>query len=260
MGITFTNGFTITAPTPAAPAPSYSLLVELDASDNASYSGTGTTWYDLQGSNNGTLAAGSGTLTYSTTNGGYFDLSGGTGTKITLSNSSNLQLSTSTTKAYSIWFKADTVGFMSFSKTLLCKLQGLGGSSVTDGFWMGINSSNQLTARVASDNGATSKYISGIGATISTGTWYMATLINQVSTTSDTFKLFINTTEVGSTAGGGSSLSSDTRDLIIGNYDSGVQNAQAFDGKISEFYVHSGTFGSTEVTTLFNNTKTRFGY
>ena len=239
---------------------SYTLLADLDASDNSSYGGSGTTWYDLAGSNDGTLAAGSGTLTYSTTSGGYFDLSGGSGTKITLANSSDLQLSTSTTKAYSIWFNADAVGFVSFSRILLCKLQGLGGSATTDGFLMGINASNQLIARVTSDNGATTKYISGIGATINTGTWYMATLINQVSTTSDTFKLFINTTEVGSTAGGGSSLSSDNRDLIIGNYDSGVQSAMPFDGKIGEFYVHSGTFGSTEVTTLFNNTKTRFGY
>ena len=239
---------------------SYTLLADLDASDVSSYGGSGTTWTDLAGSNNGSLQQGTGTLTYTATAGGAFDFSGGSNTRINLGNTSDLQLSTTTSKAFSVWFKADAVGFISFSKTILSKVQGLGGSATTDGFWMGISSSNQLVARVASDNGATQKALSGIGATISTGTWYMATLIVKVSPDADTFKLFINSTQVGSTNGGGTSLSSDTQDFLLGNYGTGVQNAQAFDGMIGEFYVHSGAFGATEVTTLFDNTKTRFGY
>jgi hypothetical protein len=237
------------------------LLANLDASNSSSYGGSGSVWYDLTSNNNdGTLTAGSGSISYGTTDGGEFDLNGGSGTLIRFSNNSDLQLSTSTTKTYSVWFKADAVGFMSFSRTIMCKMQGLGGSSTSDGFIMQINSSNQLIARVTSDNGSTNKYISGIGATISTGTWYMGTLVVKVSSNSDTFKLYINTTEVGSTNGGGSSLSSDNRDLLLGNYDSGIQNAMAFDGKIGDFYVYEGDFTSTDVTTLFNNTKTRFGY
>ena len=245
----------------ASVPPGPTLLADLDAGDVLSYPGTGTTWTDLtSNSNDGTLVAGSGSITYTTLAGGEFDLDGGTGTLINFPNNSDLQLSTSTTKAYSVWFNADAVGFLSFSSTLLCKLQGLGGSSTTDGFLMQINSSNQLTARVVSDNGATSRSIAGIGATISTGTWYMGTLIVKVSPDADTFKLFINTTEVGSTKGGGTSLSSDNRDLLIGNYDSGVQNSRSFDGKIAEFYVNEGDFGAADVATLFDNTKTRFGY
>ena len=260
MGITFTNGFTISSPTPAAPASPYDLLVKLDSSDAGSYPGTGTTWYDLQGSNNGTLNSGSGEINYAGEYEGVFDLSGGTGTKITIANGPDVQLSASTTKAYSIWFKADAVGFMSFSRTLMCKLRGLGGSSTTDGFWMGINNSNQLVAKVASDNGTRTSYISGIGATISTNTWYMGTLLVKVSSDSDTFKLFINDIEVGTTNGGGSFLSSDSNNLLLGNYDTGVQGAQPFDGMLGEFYVHSGTFGIDEITSLFNDTKARFGY
>jgi len=51
-----------------------------------------------------------------------------------------------------------------------------------------------------------------------------------------------------------------TEDLYLGNYHAGVQNARTFDGKIAEFYVHEGDFGAANVTTLFNSTKTRFGY
>ena len=234
------------------------LLADLDASNSSSYPGTGTDWFDLTSNNNdGTLNAGSGTLTYGTTNGGEFDLSGGLNTRIQFADNSDISLSTSTTKTYSIWFKADAVGFSSFSRVLMSKQSG---NPWGDGFWVGISSTNQLGARVTSDNGATTKYISGIGATISIGTWYMATLSVKVSSDSNTFKLYINTTEVGSTNGGGSSVN-DTNDLYLGNFQTGLQGSnQSFDGKIGEFYVYEGDFTSSDVTTLFNNTKTRFGY
>ena len=237
------------------------LLADLNASDPSSYSGVGSTWYDLTSNNNdGTLSAGSGTLTFGTAFGGEFDLNGGNGTRISFVNNSDTQLSTTTTKAYSVWFKADAVGFSSFSRIVMCKLQGLGGSATSDGFLVGINSSNQLIAKVASNNGSVSRSIAGIGATVSTGTWYMATLVVKVSPDPDTFKLYLNTTEVGSTNGGGSSLSSDNRSLLVGNYDSGVQNAQAFDGMIGNVYIYEGDFTSSEVQMLFDLTKTRFGY
>ena len=234
---------------------SFTLLAKLDASDTDSYGGSGTTWTDLIGSNDGDLQAGSGTLTYSNSNPDYFDLSGGTNTRIVISNSSDINLSTSTSKAYSAWIKADAVGFISFSTTIFSKQSG---NPASDGFRVGISSTNQLGARITSDNGATTKYISGIGATISTGTWYLVTLIAQVSSAADTFKLFINSTEVGSTSGGGSSIN-DTNDLYIGNYHSGLQNQTSFNGQISQFYVHSG-FTASDVTTLFDNTKSDYGY
>lgn len=236
-------------------------LASLDASDPLSYSGTGSIWYDLTSNNNdGTISAGSGTLTYGTSSGGEFDLSGGSGTRISFVSNSDTQLSTANTKAYSIWFKADAVGFVNFSRTLMCKLKGLGGSTTTDGFWMAINSSNQLIAKVVSENGVTTKNISGIGAVVNVGTWYMATLVVKISPDPDTFKLYLNTTEVGSTNGGGTSLTSDTNSLLLGNYDSGVQNAQAFDGMIGNFYIREGDFNAAEVQSLFDSTKTRYGY
>ena len=86
----------------------------------------------------------------------------------------------------------------------------------------------------------------------------MATLSVKVSSDSNTFKLYINATEVGSTNGGGTSVN-DTNDLYLGNYHSGLQNAQPFEGMIGEFYVYEGDFTVSDVTTLFDNTKTRFG-
>lgn len=250
------NQFKVMQSASPTPTPSYTLLSKLDAANSSSYGGSGTTWSDLVGSNDATLEAGSGSLTYNTTNNGLFDLNGGTGTRISISDANDISLSTTTTKAYSIWLNADAVGFMSFSRTILSKQTG---NPAGDGFWIGINSNNQLVGRITSDSGSTTKTISGTGATISTGTWYLITLIAKVSSSSDTFKLFINSTQVGSTSGGGSNIS-DEQDLYLGNYHSGLQGAMGFDGKIAQLYVHSGDFTSTEVSSLFDNTKSNFGY
>jgi len=237
------------------------LLAALNASSLASYPGTGNSWFDTTAyANDGMLEDGSGAITFSTTVGGEFDLNGGSGTRISFADNSDTQLSTTTTKAYSVWFKADAVGFINFSKTLMCKQIGLGGSTTSDGFFVGINSSNQLIARVTSDNSAINRNIAGIGATVSIGTWYMATLVVKVSSDPDTFKLYLNTTEVGSTNGGGSFTPGDNRNLLLGNYDSGIQNAQGFDGMIGDFYINEGDFTSADVQSLFDNTKVRFGY
>ena len=234
---------------------SFTLLAKLDASDTSSYAST--TWSDLVGSNDATVVPGSGQISYDTNASiKAFELDGSSGQRLEISDSDDISLSTSTTKAYSLWFNTDAVGFVSFSRTLMAKQSG---NPVGDGFWMGINSSNQLVARVTSDGGSTNKTISGIGATISTGTWYMATMIAKVSSTSNTFKLFINSTEVGSTSGGGSAIT-DSNDLYLGGIQTSMQNVQQYDGKISNFYVHSGDFGSSDVTTLFDNTKTYYGY
>jgi len=234
---------------------SFTLLAKLDASVTSSYAST--TWSDLVGSNDATVVPGSGQISYDTNASiKAFELDGSSGQRLEISDSDDISLSTSTTKAYSLWFNTDAVGFMSFSRTLMAKQSG---NPVGDGFWMGINSSNQLVARVTSDGGSTNKTISGIGATISTGTWYMATMIAKVSSTSNTFKLFINSTEVGSTSGGGSAIT-DSNDLYLGGIQTSMQNVQQYDGKISNFYVHSGDFGSSDVTTLFDNTKTYYGY
>ena len=234
---------------------SFTLLAKLDASVTSSYAST--TWSDLVGSNDATVVPGSGQISYDTNASiKAFELDGSSGQRLEISDSDDISLSTSTTKAYSLWFNTDAVGFMSFSRTLMAKQSG---NPVGDGFWMGINSSNQLVARVTSDGGSTNKTISGTGATISTGTWYMATMIAKVSSTSNTFKLFINSTEVGSTSGGGSAIT-DSNDLYLGGIQTSMQNVQQYDGKISSFYVHSGDFGSSDVTTLFDNTKTYYGY
>ena len=82
------------------PVPTADLKLYLNASDTNSYSGTGSTWYDLTANNN------DGTISGATWNsGGYFDFDGS-------NDSVNLgtDLSFTINCSISLWVQADTLG------------------------------------------------------------------------------------------------------------------------------------------------------
>jgi len=89
------------------------LVLCLDAASKRSYSGSGTTWIDTVGGNNGTLTNGP---TFSSANGGgiVFD---GTDDNMSLNNMSDYQLLTSDYISIDIWFKSDS--FAGFSRKYL---------------------------------------------------------------------------------------------------------------------------------------------
>jgi hypothetical protein len=60
------------------PIVSTNLQLYLDAADTASYSGSGTTWYDLSGNGNNVAMQNSGDISYTNSGGGYFS-TGATG-------------------------------------------------------------------------------------------------------------------------------------------------------------------------------------
>ena len=83
------------------------LVLCLDAANARSYPGTGTTWSDLKGSNNGTLTNG---LTFSSDNGGslVFD---GTDEYVDCGNGSDLNFDSGQSFSLSIWYRCtDTTG------------------------------------------------------------------------------------------------------------------------------------------------------
>ncbi len=82
------------------------LVLCLDAASKRSYPGTGTTWTDLKGSNNGTLTNGTG---FSNDNGGslIFD---GANDYIALGNASNFISSSQNTATVCAWVKPNSTG------------------------------------------------------------------------------------------------------------------------------------------------------
>jgi hypothetical protein len=73
-GITIGGGISIGA----TPVTLYGLQLYLDADNTASYSGSGTTWYDLSANGNDVVMQNSGDISYTSSGGGYFS-TGSTG-------------------------------------------------------------------------------------------------------------------------------------------------------------------------------------
>lgn len=230
-----------------------SLLAELDASNLGSYPAEGSLWLDLIGSNNGYLQVGSGSISYSTVNGGEFLLSGGNGTVIRFSNTEDLSLGTSGYKTYVLWFKSSNTLFGSFKSTIMNKMSS---ANNKNGFYIGWNSGNRIAINT------TGTYLQKEYLTANSfnkGQWYMLTFVCKISSDLNSTKFYINgSLEVQGEHG--TDTINDTEELLLGNYGAGVGNATALIGGISELAVYEGELDSSSVSTIFDNTKSRFGY
>jgi len=225
-----------------------SLFIHLDASNPSSYSGTGSTWVDISG--NGIDANISG-ATFSATDGGLFDFDGSTST-ISLGNNSNLSLSTSAQRTIQVWVKFDTLPALNTNMPVFGKLSsGFG----FDGYWSGLYSNSGLLRSVT--NGTSVQRVLDSTSSISTNTWYFYTFISQISSTSNTTKVYINTTEY-ITGAHGSDSYNETNPLYLGYIGAGVGSTY-LDGKIGACYFYTKGLSLTEITDNFNATKTRFG-
>jgi hypothetical protein len=201
------------------------LILNLDASNVLSYSGTGTTWTDLSGNgNNGTLLNGT---AYSSENGGTLVLDGINDYAV-INNGTGLNLGNEYT--FSIWVK-----FNNFGAVLV-------GADMWDYYYlMYVHNSNNI---YTSGSGG-SALLSGVN--ITTNQWVCLTIVR--SATSNT--LYKNGVYI---ASGNPSNSGIVK--AIGAYASGSFN---LNGKISSVNAYNRSLSSTEVTQNFNATKTRFG-
>ncbi len=220
------------------------LILHLDASSTSSYSGTGTTWFDLVGNYD---AAISGAIT----DGGlfYFD---GINDTISIPHSSSLSLNTSTQKTIQVWVKFDALGGLNQQIPVFGKLSsGFG----FDGYWGGLFS-NGGTVRAVT-NGTSVQRISTSTSTVATDTWYLFTFISQITSTSNTTKVYINTTEYITTAHGTDTYS-ESNPLYLGFIGTGVSSLY-LNGKIGACYFYTKGLSVSEVSTNYNATKTRYG-
>ena len=125
-----------------------------------------------------------------------------------------------------------------------------------DGFYVGWNS-NRAIRFTTNGVGIQKSYISP--NTFTTGQWYMLTFVCKISNETNSTKLYMNTNlEVQGTHGTDSI--NDNQPLWLGQPGAGVGNAFNLIGGFAELYVYERELSSSDITTLFNNTKTRFGY
>jgi hypothetical protein len=222
-----------------------SLFMHLDASDYT----TGT-WNDrTANANNATISG----ATWSSTDGGIFDLDG-TNDTISIPHKSSLSLITSGQRTIQVWVKFDVLpastaqGQPVFGK--------LSSSSGFDGYWGGLYS-NTGNTRVVTNGASTQKITDSTTNPISINTWYLYTFISQITSTTNTTKVYINGTEVSSTAHGSDTIS-ETNPLYLGFIGAGVSSPY-LNGKIGAAYFYTKGLSATEVLQNYNATKARYG-
>jgi hypothetical protein len=207
------------------------LVLYLDAANNRSYPGSGTTWVDLsRGNNNGTLTNGP---TFNSANGGsiVFD---GTNDFINCGNSANLQI---TVGSIAAWVKTSTPG-NSF-RSIIAK-QSAWGLFIADNILVTYDWGNSSTRST--------------GINIADNTWKYVTLTftETSGTPSNNAIVYLNGNAVLTTTVKNSNQSV--------NVQIAEANASQFlNGNIAAASVYNRVLSQTEITQNYNATKTRFG-
>lgn len=217
-----------------------SLVLALDAADNNSYSGSGTTWYDLTANNNNFTLTN--TPTHSTTNKGYFDFDG-TDQYALMTNSTQLaSLTTNFTAEAFIKFDSSGGQYAIFSK----------GSSFVQGWVLYVRQGPQFSfIGYDSNNASTTTYTTASGG-ISTGTWYhVVYTYDQTSV-----KAYINGVLQFSTSLTVTFRNTDSTCYV--GYNGGIGTPRYWDGNIALVRIYSKALSSTEVLQNYNATKSRY--
>jgi len=234
------------------------LILALDAGNTKSYPGSGTTWTDTVGSNNGTLTNGP---TFSRDNGGYLDFDG-TDDFVTLGTQINSDITT-TNVTISFWAYIDSTAndeiFVSMESLALgqpliiwydtsstYEVQNTGSGDVGGG------STNVITTAVT--DASSEKRFTTSNNALSANTWYNIAVVLDV--TNNEFYTYINGVEEAkwtsnNTSGG---IKSTTNDFRIGG------GSPYLDGRISNFSVYNKALTAAEVKQNFNAIKNRYKF
>jgi hypothetical protein len=224
------------------------LILQLDASNVTSYSGVGSTWNDLVGNYDATING----ATWISDNGGVFDLDG-INDNILIPHSASLSLSSTTQKTIQVWVKFDALGGLNQQIPVFGKLSSNFGF---DGYWGGLFS-NTGNTRVVTNGTSIQRISTSTTNPISINTWYLFTFISQLTSVANTTKLYVNQTEISSTAHGNDGYN-ESNPLYLGYIGTGVGSLY-LNGKIGACYFYTKGLSAAEISANYNATKTRYG-
>jgi len=207
-----------------------SLTLQLDASNSTSYPGSGTTWFDLAGTQQNITLVNSPTFTSGTPS--YFTFNGsnqrGSGTGVVLS---------STTYTKAVWFYLNSY----VDNNIV--------SSDVGGHYMFFQGGNKMYNGHSNWAGFPSNYPST--ATFSLNTWYNVAL---TFNTTDGMKLYIN--------GNLDSSYTTIKTAFTGNGSTNIASYGAgnlLNGRIAKVYCYIKTLTAAEVLQNYNADKAQFG-
>lgn len=242
------KGAVSAAPPPAINVETSGLLVYLDASDAASYPGSGSTWTDLQGSNDATING----PVYSATNGGYFDFDGINDT-ISMPDSADLRANIGNTRTLQTWARINSYVA---GNGIWGKQYGFSGGF--DGYSLALANLNVLRLQMNGGivNGG---YNSGNNA-FTLGTWMFITAVVRFGGGAGSPSLLYkddNSTPIVSAANAETSIPNIDAPFVFGIDLAGGTDYANVD--IGALYVYDRALSTAEIANNFNATKTRFG-
>jgi len=226
------------------------LVVQLDASNSASYPGTGTSWFDITSTNNGTLTPTGTPPTYTAASPTYFTFDG-TNQYVNIPDAAAIRPSIGGANTAIIW--AYVTSYVAADGLISKQF----GSPSYDGFSLVFNTTNrlQLNMNGGSVNGI---YVSANNNVFSLNTWTMFTCVPRFGGgAGNPSKAYVNTTEVISAANAESSIPVNTAPLRLV---SGIQEGSPYPAcRVGSFYYYNRALTAAEITTMFEATRGRFG-
>lgn len=228
------------------------LILYLDAANNSSYSGSGTSWRDITGNGiNGTLT---GSPIYSSNNLGNFSFNG-TNQYVDIGSNTQLQFTNSQEFTISIWFNWSSS--VSNSQRALFSYALSGGR----GYYMLLDDTGAVNT-----NGALFDYFDGSAFrgvqtpnnTIAKNTWCNVVCTCDTSNSSGGMRIYMNgiatSTSTRQFVGTPSSINYSTLTAQVG----ARQGSATFGGSISQTSVYNRALTAAEVLQNFNATRGRF--
>lgn len=217
------------------------LAFEIDASNPRSYSGSGTSIYDLSGNNvTGTLTNGP---TYSSLHGGTITFDG-TNDYISMPSSSNLLSFGTADFSISFWIYVNSTS----SQTIFTNYNAYN-SGYTNYFFIGYY--NSLAGIYILDSSGNTTYPTAVGSSVAQNTWAQITFTR----TGTTYSCFKNGAFVNSQSDTDVSYTGTGRTILLGG---GLADFGYFNGQIANLSVYSRALGASEVSQMFDSTKGQF--
>jgi len=227
------NNVAVTVPFDPVPVTS-GLQLYLDAASSSSYSGSGTTWYDLSGNSNDVAMQNSGSISFTRSNGAYFT----TGSSGWFTNATGTNLPTGNSNyTLSVWIQLGS----SWGSSGMISIGPFGSSNQSNAF-RASGTNVLLNYWWANDFSAT--------ATLSPATqWFNA--VAQYDGTNRS--IWVNGTQIGTQTTSGHNVTSSAIQIAK------TSGAEYLNGKIGQALIYNRALTSTEIQDNYTTIRTRYG-
>jgi hypothetical protein len=216
-------------------------ILNLDAGNSLSYSGTGTTWTDMSGNNR------NGTLTNTTYTDPYFTFNG-TNSQVSIADNALLEPGTGDFTVET-WVRATTL--LGSSRVIIGKFNNGGASQHVS---YALRTLANGTTRFEVGNGTST--VNSPTFTISTDTWYQIVGVWS-NVASNSIELYVNGVSQGSNSHAFTSVLNSSNPLYVGTYNGG-EYSQGWVGNVSAVRYYNTALTAEEVTQNFTALRGRF--